>query len=207
MATVLGLYHTLYMAADLTGGPCMSALTELQQKFVLALCANPFGRQIQWAVSAGYAESSAGIVASKLVRDPKIQLAVREVTLASANIMGPPIGFKTLMDVATNEEHKDRVKAAQILLDRVGMGAVQKIDVTHHDLTGDALVARIRELGQRLGLDEQKLLGSNAIDGEYEVVQSGAVSSGAEPTGQFGESGRLLSEGRATPDGEGAGSD
>lgn len=174
----------------------MSALTDLQQKFVLALCANPFGRQGQWAVSAGYSESSAPIVASRLVRDPKIQLAVREVTLASANIMGPPIGFKTLMDVATNEEHKDRVKAAQILLDRVGMGAVQKIDVTHHDLTGDALISRIRELAQKHGLDETKLIGSNAIDGEYEVVQQSVSGEGLT------EHGQLLQEGRQ---GNGAG--
>lgn len=69
--------------ADL--GPNMRALTEKQEKFVLALFEAPrkYGRGVFAAERAGYQAASRdnlAVIASQLNSDPKVQAAIAEVS-------------------------------------------------------------------------------------------------------------------------------
>jgi hypothetical protein len=70
-----------------------------------------------------------------------------------------------------------RLRVADSLLDRGGLAGLQKIavDHTHTDLTGEALMARIRELAKKHGLDPEALL-------RGERPQSRAIEATALPS-------------------------
>jgi hypothetical protein len=53
------------------------------------------------------------------------------------------------------------MRAIEMITDRVGLPAVQEIEIKHTDLTGDALIEQVTELAGRLGLDAKQLLGGN----------------------------------------------
>lgn len=191
----------------------MQALTLKQQRFVLAMASDPFGTRADWARSAGYSDlgNNAAGIGHHLALDPKIQAASLEVAKACATTLGPHIAFGVLSEVARNANHRDRVRAAIALADRSGLAPIVKHEVshTHTDLTGSALLEQIRILAERNGLDYQKLIGPNAIEGEFKVVgdvQGGTVSSGEGAAGVIGDHQALLPEGRPTPDPEGPGS-
>lgn len=154
-------------------GPAMRALTAAQQRFVLALCtmADPTD-ETSAARLAGYAQPGNG--AHFNMRNPKVLAAIREE--ADKRIRaGALIGARALTEIAMDTQHKQRFQAAQALLDRAGLQvvAVQKIDVTHRDeRSNEALIADIRRIAIANGLDPVKLLGQNAIEGEFVEVGS-----------------------------------
>ena len=71
-----------------------------------------------------------------------------------------------LLEIALDPQHPAvaRLKAATALLDRGGFHSMseQRITVDHRDMTGDAMIERIKALAVELGVDATKLLGSNA---------------------------------------------
>jgi hypothetical protein len=162
----------------------MQRLTRKQRAFVLAHAADPMGKQSDWARAAGYSDGKKGkggacaVAATSLLRNPKIAAACFEVAQLSFRAKGPALAAAALLRIATSDGHKDQCRAAVAIADRVGLSPVQTIDVTHThmDMTGNELIARIRELAHRNGLDAQKLLGANteAIEAEYAVVSEDA---------------------------------
>jgi hypothetical protein len=56
--------------------------------------------------------------------------------------------------------HRWHFQACVALADRAGFSPIarQEIKVEHRDLTGEALMARIRELAKKLGLDPERLM-------------------------------------------------
>ena len=89
------------------------------------------------------------------------------------------IGRSVLMEIALDKEHpQQRLKAATALLDRGGFHSMseQRISVEHHNLTGDAMIERIKALALELGMDATKLIGSNAatppaLEVDYSVAE------------------------------------
>ena len=186
----------------------MLALTEKRRKFVWAMLSDPYGTQADWAREAGYSDSSEGckVRGHQAFQDPKVQAAALEVSRATLGALGPVLAASGLLRIAAKPDHPQHVKALELLANRVGLQEKQQIEVTHRDLTGDALMARIRELAKKHGLDERKLLGMNAVDAEYEVIderriQGGVVSSGSGAAGGFGEPGGDVQEERGDGDG------
>lgn len=158
--------------AEIEYGPAMRALSPMRQKFVLAMLANPFGSRRQWAIDAGYSnvKDGAKVRAHEVWQDPLIQPAALEVSRAMLGALGPVLATAGLLKVAANPKHPQYVKALELVANRVGLQEKQEIEVTHRDLTGDALLHRLHALAGRLGLDAQRLLGENISDVSRETV-------------------------------------
>jgi hypothetical protein len=90
-----------------------------------------------------------------------------------------------------------RLRAAEGLLNRVGLGTLQKVEVTHVDRTGAELMERIRFLAAKHGLDVEKLLEgkgrgghvSGSIAGSGCGVAAGVAGSEADVGGAVIEGG------------------
>jgi hypothetical protein len=141
----------------------MAALPEKQRAFVIAMVTQPGLAANQWALIAGYSDSSeaAKVTACRLLQQESINAAIHEcawMRMRSAAL----VAADTLVRIAANPQARDgdRLRAAEALLDRVGLAPIQKIDVEHKhtDHTGAALMERIRELAGRHGLDPERLL-------------------------------------------------
>ena len=159
-------------------GPAMGRLDERKQRFVEAVLeqrAKP--NYAQAARAAGYSDhlEAAKVQAFHLMRSPKVIEALHEESRRRFTILGyhAVIG---LADIADNAEHPDHYKALTQLADRFGYAAVTEhnVKVQHTDLTGQAILERIRALAAKHGLDQAKLIGGNVADGQ-QVVEATAV--------------------------------
>lgn len=138
----------------------MRALTERRRRFVLAMAADPLAPHSDWARAAGYSDTGEGckVRASIMLQDEKVKAAVREVAQATLGTAGPMMAVKALLDVVAMPAHDQRIKAAEAILNRIGMGEKQQIEITHRDLTGDALIERIRFLEAKYFGDGAKVI-------------------------------------------------
>ena len=145
-------------------GPAMMALTEMQRRFVMAMARDPFGTQKDWAIAAGYSNSSEGakVTASGLMSSPKVEAAVLEYSRGLLAAEGPIIAATALMRIAANPKHPQHLRAVEMLANRVGLHEVQQVHVHRTDDTGDALIRRIERAAAALGIDAGPLLGGNA---------------------------------------------
>jgi hypothetical protein len=181
------------MSDEGTYSPALSALSEKQRMFVWALATarTPDGKRIRRSDAArlaGYVTGANGgnperrrraldQTAWRLLQDPRIVAAIREV--AGREIEGEAIASaQFLASVRDNEDAPlmARLRAADSLLDRGGLAGLQKIavDHTHRDLTGEALMERIRTLAKKHGLDVERLM-------KGERPQSRAIEATALP--------------------------
>jgi hypothetical protein len=163
-------------------GPAMTALSERQRLFVLAMIEVPGCSHAAAARRAGYSDVAEGakVTGHRLAHHSGVQAAIREEAgkrLNASSLTAAGVLLSLLTDEAI--EPKDRIKAAGMLLDRSGFGAAQTINVnkTVTDRTGAGMLERIRALAAANGLDPVKLLGGNAppvVEGEFsEVPQQG----------------------------------
>ncbi len=159
-------------------GPAMAALNERQRAFVMALIEIPGITNKAAAIRAGYSDVSDGakVRGHYLAHSALVQAAIREEaekSLNSSSLVAAGVLMKILTDDGT--ANKDKIKAAGMLLDRSGFGAAQTINVnkTTTDRTGKAIMERIAQLGQKLGLDPVKLLSGSAepVDAEFSEVE------------------------------------
>jgi hypothetical protein len=160
-----------------TYGPALSGLTDKQRTFVWAMATvrTPDGKRIKRSHAArlaGYMTGENGgnperrrraldQTAWRLLQDQKIVAAIREV--AGREIEGEAIASaQFLASVRDNEDAPlmARLRAADSLLDRGGLAGLQKIavDHIHRDMTGEALMERIRTLAKKHGLDVEQLM-------------------------------------------------
>lgn len=160
-------------------GPAMTALTERQRAFVMAMIEFPGISQAEAARRAGYSDKSQGakVYGHYLAHNPAVQAAIREEAgkrLNSASLTAANVLMQLLTDEAV--EAKDRIKAAGMLLDRSGFGAAQTINVNKSvtDNSGRAIMEKIRSLAAKHGLDARQLLGPTkpVVDAEFSEVKS-----------------------------------
>ncbi len=118
--------------------PFFHALTELQQRFVLALVqyGSGKGNRARCAKVAGYQgdDNTLRVCAHNQFHNPKVQAALHEIAqahLGSFQLFAID-GIATLAEGARDEGVK--LKALLALADRAGFGTVQKIDVRHEDV-------------------------------------------------------------------------
>lgn len=164
------------IAPGLATGPAMMALTELQRRFVLAMVSDPFGNRKEWAKAAGYSDKSNGakVVGFRLMHEtPKVEAAITEVARSLMFCEAPVLAVAGLLKIARNERHPKQLRALETLANRTGLHELSesRIMVEHRSESTEAMVARIRELAEKLGIDVSRLLGANAKD----------VSSAAKP--------------------------
>jgi phage terminase small subunit len=158
-------------------GPKMRALTEKQRAFVMALVEFPGMSGAEAARMAGYSDTgdACKVRASQMRSDQRIIEAIQEqagkrlwaISLKAAG------RIDQLMD---SPDDAVALKAAMAVLDRTGMAAQQNINInqTVRDESGKAIMDRIRQLAQKHGLDEQRLLGAPpapVVEGEFSEVK------------------------------------
>lgn len=139
-------------------GPKMSALPVMRQRFVLALIEQADSGQkpnyTDAAREAGFStrsDTSLRVHGSMLAADPKIQEALEEVIQGRIK-SAMPLAVSMLEGVLENPQHKDHAKVAMSVLDRGGLGVVQKVQhEVRTDLLNDAQVmAQIKILAVAL---------------------------------------------------------
>jgi phage terminase small subunit len=160
-------------------GPAMSALTEQQRGFVIAMVTIPGCSFRRAALEAGYSDASeaAKVSGHRCAHNPAVQAAIREEAGKRLNSLSV-VAANVMMDLMLDGEvdAKTKLKAAAAVLDRTGFGAAQTINVnkTTTDRTGAGMLERIRALAAANGLDPVKLLGGNApavVDAEFSEVK------------------------------------
>lgn len=164
-------------------GPAMTALTPLQRAWVRALV-DTGGNATKAAGEAGYGADAAtpaqkqnacAVAGYANARNPKVQDAIREEA-GHRLYSGALIGASVLIEIASDPQHKDRLKAATKLLDHNGYQIIaqQEIKVTHTPDNRET-VAKIVEFAQKMGLDPKQLLGQYGvtIDADFKVVDTG----------------------------------
>lgn len=151
-----------------------AVLTDMQKRFVTAMIVVGAKRDYgaECARLAGYAPGSAKQKAYELMRNPRVLAAIRreaDLKLQASVLLGTMV----LEEIALDERHKDRLKAATELLNRGGMMLIQRVEHTHKDdRTAAELVAFIKAMAAKNGMDPQKLLGhtEEVEDADYEEV-------------------------------------
>lgn len=173
------IHPALELPAEYKLGPAMKALNEKQRAFVVALIECGGMNYTRAALAAGYGNGKsecAAVTANRLAHDDTILEAIHEEAhrrLRSGSIMS----VQTLLDIANDAtaENKDRLKAVEMILNRAGMPAMTEhhVHVKHTDNTEVAMIARIKLLAEKQGLDPAKLLGSAGvtIDAEFKEVK------------------------------------
>jgi len=158
----------------------MLALTERQQKFVVAVAESGTDNYTRCAREAGYSTDSEGalrVAAHRLIHDSKIQEAFQEYTAAALK-GGAPLALRAVIEIASDPQHKDRLRAAQTILDRTGHHATSEHTVKVQDVsrTDEAMIERIKQLGKELNLapaEVQKMIANTGItiDAEFSEVE------------------------------------
>ena len=136
------------------------------------------GGNARCAIAAGYAHDPEDPVnsitgnAHRIANDEKVQAAMLEVGLGLLGAGRIP-AVKFILDTINNPqvEIKDRIKAAEIVMNRTGMHATteHKVAVTHKDESGAEMIKQITQMAKALGVDPQKLLG-NVVEAEFTEV-------------------------------------
>lgn len=171
-------------------GPRMLACTPAERAFAYAWVFGGSKSQKEAAIAAGFSNTgdSAKTKGSELMRRPTVQAAIEELSRGLMRTEGPASirEIIRLRDHAADE--RVRLKAAQDLLDRCGLGAVQQSHVTvEHvdDRETKEIVAAAIEYARHLG-DARlayKLLGDSVpkdvIDAEFvEIAADVSTRSG-----------------------------
>lgn len=153
------------MSDEVEYGPAMSALTEKQQRFVLAILTIPGCSHSRAAREAGYSSEKGGdrVRGHECAHNPAVQMALREEAGKRLNSMSV-IAANVMMDIMLADETspKDKLKAAMAVLDRTGFAAAQTINVNKNvtDNSGKAIMERIQRAADALGVDPGTLLGT-----------------------------------------------
>jgi hypothetical protein len=146
-------------------GPKMQSLTQRQREFVYAMLEYPSASATRWAELAGYrgGPDTWKVKGCLNKRDPAIWNACAEEVERRFKGAGA-LSIGALIKIVENPDHKFHFQAAVALADRAGYAPIarQEIKVEHRDESGAAMMARIRELAAKYGLDAEKLLSGNA---------------------------------------------
>lgn len=144
----------------------MARLTEKQRNYIKAQASAPFGNPTHWAKLAGYSDksSAAKVVAHYLAHDPRIEEAAHEYASHLMHRDGPILAISVMMRIARNDKHPRQLQAAEAIADRIGLHRLSEHKIVVEHQSTEAMVARIKELAQKLGMDAEALLGANMKD-------------------------------------------
>ncbi len=164
----------LFLDPEQPHGPAFAALTEMQQKFVIASLILGGGNDAEAARVAGYAPEFAKQQAYTLMRKPSVVAALKEE--AELRITGGAmLASSALVAIVKNPLHKDHFKACIELLNRSGLQFIQKHEVIHTDNRAAAeLVRFIKTMAQKNNLDPATLLGydDGVVDAAFTEVKN-----------------------------------
>ena len=176
--------------ADSGIGPAMQALNDRERAYVVALV-TAGGSEVQAALAAGYGEDSpthddrmnaANQAAWRLRRKPTILAAMKEEAEKRLHA-GVVLASEALIAMVKDPLNKHHFKAVDRLLAHSGLiiATRHEVDVKHTVVpqTDEELLARIKVLSQRIGVDPATLLPA-PIDAEFTVVDTAGSMEGLE---------------------------
>lgn len=164
----------------------MSALNPKQRAFVMAYVENGNANAAAAARAAGYGgdgtyeqqASTTRVTGWRLVHDKRVLEAIKE--LAQGYVTAAVYrAMSVLVEIAEDPTHKDRLAAAEKILNRAGMLVVaeQKITVEHRTTNRLELLERIKVLAEKTGTNVAHLLEDHTTDAEFTPVEEPAMSS------------------------------
>src|SRR5712691_1663658 len=115
---MFGPIRTRPMTDDLREfGPKMQALTEKQRLYVLAMLSDPLGNPTAWARAAGYSDhlDRARVSGHINSHNDAIMEAAQEEARRHLHTIGPILAVGVMMQIARNKDHKDQLRAAEML--------------------------------------------------------------------------------------------
>lgn len=151
-------------------GPAMAALTEMQRKFVIAMVNDPFASATKWALAAGYSDHKDGakVRAHEVIHNPKVEAAALEVGRLMLTTAGPVVAAAALLRAARNPKHPHHIKAAELIMNRVGLHEVKELRVEHREEPVEVKAEKIKALCRMLRVDPATLLGAEP---EMKVIE------------------------------------
>ena len=167
------------IVADGAYGPAMAALDDRERAFVVEVIQQGKKRNLaQAARSAGYSHhpGTSRLMGHDLLHRGPIIAALHEESRRRFTLAGWQ-GVLNLIKIAEDDTNRNYFKASKELADRFGYAAVteHKVTVDHTDLTGQAILERIRALAAKHGLDQAKLIGGNVADAQQSVSRETIV--------------------------------
>jgi phage terminase small subunit len=153
------------------------------------------GRGKQAAEAAGYPPSWSKVAASRMLRIPRIARAVEEESRRLLRALGPR-AIQVIAEILDDPEHKDRLKAARTVLERIdptvfGVQHQHRVDVTVEGMEMSLrMLQAMRELRVPREIQRERL-GPNIFE-QLEAALDGMELNG---NGKILESGPLLIEG------------
>lgn len=158
-------------------GPAMRSLaSDQQRRFVTALLTLGDSNFVRAAMLAGYSAPDRDLLelgAQRLAHDPRVQAAIAEEAKRRLSA-GMIAAVSTVLTVLTTApKNSDRLKAAEIILNRTGLGEAssQTVHHVHHGESDKGALERIKMLALKLGVDPIKLLGNAGVLIEGEAVE------------------------------------
>lgn len=155
----------------------MLALNPAQRRFVIAALQFPTGKDWQIAKAAGYGNGSHGALrvrAHSLLHNEKIIAAMREE--ADKRLRGYALlGISVIAKIARTDGHRDQLKAAEGLANRVGFHELTEHKVTVDHKQPKELTDLAIKLAKEIGVATDRLLGTNrqeTIDAEFVEVRN-----------------------------------
>ena len=158
-------------------GPAMRACTTKERAFVVAYFHT--GKRELAAQIAGYAgeagSNQLGVSAFQVWHRPRVQQAIQEFASTSILMGLVPMATAVMQDVLERGDHKEKLKAAQMVFDRTGFHALQEVKVTKIDGTDrEAKVRKLIALAKKLGKNPRDLIGNLAdvVDADFAAVEA-----------------------------------
>ena len=145
----------------------MARLTELQRNYIKAQLSAPFATPTEWCRMAGYSDKhhkAAAVQALRLKHDVRLEEAAHEYAAHMMHRDGPVLAVSVMMRIARNDKHPRQLQAAEAIADRIGLHRLSEHKIMVEHTSSEAMVARIKELAAKLGMDAEKLLGGNMRD-------------------------------------------
>jgi phage terminase small subunit len=144
--------------------PAMRALNIQQRRFVTALFENPgHGAGARAARAAGYGHAKSKALtfarqANRLFNDPKVQRAIAEQTARLLRSEAPQ-AVQAVREIMGDKDHKDRLKAANLVLERLDPTETRHhVDVVHRaEPSIDDLVRWMRHFRDDLNFTRDQL--------------------------------------------------
>jgi hypothetical protein len=140
---------------------------------------------------AGYPASWAAIASHRMLRRPRVVRAIEAESKRLVRALGPH-AIKVIKEILDNENHKDRLKAARTVLERIDpllVGVAHQHDVKVTVKSGDnglELLRRLRELGAPREMME-RVLGVNGLPLLEERLDGNGKAPEPEPVTIEGE--------------------
>lgn len=130
-------------------GPAMKRCTERQRRFVAAILITGGGNNKRAAAMAGYSgdDNTLAVTGYRLAHTEYVQAAILEEAakhLGSAAIQATATVIETMGDVKASR--KERLQAAQMVMDRVGLHSKTEhaVNVTHDMGANATMLAKLR---------------------------------------------------------------